>query len=90
MYMDDNDYYVLVSIAIAVWFLSLALCASAYAGLLIRIKNLDVNIRINNMKLSMWDSMIYGEEEGVHVNDINNFVERDNVIYLTPPVDDEV
>jgi hypothetical protein len=87
MYMDDNDYYTLVSIAIAVWFLSLALCASMYAGLLIRIKNLDVNIRINNMKLSMWDSMIYGEED-IHVNDINNFVERDNVIYLTPP-DDE-
>lgn len=87
MYMDDNDYYTLVSIAIAIWFLSLALCASMYAGLLIRIKNLDVNIRINNMKLSMWDSMIYGEED-VHVNDINNFVERDNVIYLTPP-DDE-
>jgi hypothetical protein len=39
------------------------------------------------MKLSMWDSMIYGEED-IHVNDINNFVERDNVIYLTPP-DDE-
>ena len=87
MYMDDNDYYTLVSIAIAVWFLSLALCASMYAGMLIRIKNLDVNIRINNMKLSMWDSMIYGEED-IHVNDINNFVERDNVIYLTPP-DDE-
>ena len=87
MYMDDNDYYTLVSIAIAVWFLSLALCASMYAGLLIRIKNLDVNIRINNMKLSMWDSMIYGEED-IHVNDINNFVERGNVIYLTPP-DDE-
>lgn len=88
MYMDNNDYYILVSITIAVWFLSLSLCASVYARLLTRIKNLDANIRINNMKLSMWDSIIYGEEEGVHVNDINNFVERDNVIYLTPPSDD--
>lgn len=52
-----------------------------------QIRAIKSQVDLNKMKLTFWDSLIFEESEST-VNNIEHYVKRDNVVYLTPPEDD--
>ena len=44
-------------------------------------------VDLNKLKLALWDSLLFDESENT-LNNIEHYVKRDNVVYLTPPEDD--
>ncbi len=52
-----------------------------------QIRTINSQVDLNKLKLAFWDSLLFDESEST-VNNIEHYVKRDNVVYLTPPEDD--
>jgi hypothetical protein len=90
--MHQGDLTIILSFCFVIMVGITSIIAYAIGSLRKRINLFDSELRQVQFKLKLWDTLLYGDDD-IDITTDNKPspppVRRGNVVYLTPPTDDE-